>query len=154
MKGNRYYRSNTFRFRREYFGCYAWNFLVDPLEIGPGGAKILYYCNGLTVEEICDFTGYAKDDVTGFLASAEEMALIQTIPPRVDDKFFETGFYHDYCLSAPRAVFFEVTRKCNLRCRHCYTTSGVPDQVEVDRELIFHMLSDMAKNGIFQTLRG
>lgn len=145
----RYYRSDTYRFRREFFGCYAWAFFREPLEIAQGGANILRHCEGKTIAEICTATGYNVQEVRSFLIQAEKACLVQQTEPVLADRFFDSGFYREYCLSAPRAVFFEVTWRCNLKCRHCYTSSGGTSPKEVSTQSVIRMLDDMAENGVF-----
>lgn len=52
-------------------------------------------------------------------------------------------------LSAPIRVYFETTRVCNLRCRHCFNASGVKDSNEMNTEDIFRVLDGMRQDNVF-----
>ena len=49
----------------------------------------------------------------------------------------------------PFMVSYSITRKCNLKCKHCYSDSvdqSAPD--ELSTEEAFHLIDDLAKWGI------
>ncbi|HAW07594.1 MAG TPA: hypothetical protein DCW42_00220 [Bacteroidetes bacterium] len=52
-------------------------------------------------------------------------------------------------LSAPLRVFIDITHKCNLRCKHCFTDSGGINPTELSTEKIFDLLDQMKENGSF-----
>jgi radical SAM protein with 4Fe4S-binding SPASM domain len=39
-------------------------------------------------------------------------------------RFIENNFVSRDCLSFPRTIYWECTRKCNFNCIHCYSSSG------------------------------
>lgn len=58
-------------------------------------------------------------------------------------------------LSAPLKVFFNITKRCNLYCRHCYNKSGESDSPELPASVVLATLRELPKAGIFKvTLAG
>ena len=51
----------------------------------------------------------------------------------------------DFHLSAPLIVWIELTRKCNLRCKHCFITAGKPLEHELSLQEILLLLDDLKK---------
>src|SRR5262249_46771329 len=62
--------------------------------------------------------------------------------PRVD----LDGFH----LAAPAIAFVEVTNRCNLRCKHCYVSSGVARPNEMPTEMILRTLDELGEMGALQ----
>lgn len=52
--------------------------------------------------------------------------------------------------SAPSKVYFELTRNCNLQCKHCYNESGTALDNELTKFEIFKLLSDLKNAGTFE----
>lgn len=72
------------------------------------------------------------------------------------DNFFESniGRYIDKTkehdsISAPETVFFELTKKCNLRCGHCFNDSGIRAENELSLEEIFDIIDKLYDAGVF-----
>lgn len=55
----------------------------------------------------------------------------------------------DFHLASPLIVWFEVTRKCNLRCTHCYIDAGKPREDELSFEEVVWVLEDLKSAGVF-----
>jgi radical SAM protein with 4Fe4S-binding SPASM domain len=55
----------------------------------------------------------------------------------------------DFHLSSPLIVWFEVTRKCNLTCTHCYINAGRARQNELDFSEVIAVLDDLKRLGVF-----
>lgn len=52
-------------------------------------------------------------------------------------------------------VSLEITRKCNLRCKHCYSNSGIKRENELTFEEIKELIDDLAATGVLNiTLTG
>src|SRR3972149_12160647 len=51
----------------------------------------------------------------------------------------------DFHLSAPLIVWIELTRKCNLRCKHCFITAGETFMQELFFQENFFFLDDFKK---------
>jgi len=52
-------------------------------------------------------------------------------------------------LSAPLRVSLNVTRKCNLRCKHCFSDSGISDPNELTTQELFGLIDQMKGAGTF-----
>ncbi|GLY99624.1 radical SAM protein [Actinoplanes sp. NBRC 103695] len=52
-------------------------------------------------------------------------------------------------LSAPLIVWFEITRDCNLPCKHCYVEAGRPRRDELSTEEVFAVLDQLKAAGVF-----
>ncbi len=65
----------------------------------------------------------------------------------VNDPVFDLDGFH---LRAPAIVFVEVTNGCNLRCKHCYVSSGPTRPNEMTTREVFGLLDDLADMGVLQ----
>lgn len=52
-------------------------------------------------------------------------------------------------LSSPLRVSLNITRKCNLRCKGCFTDSGTPDPNELTTKELFNLIDQMKNAGTF-----
>jgi MoaA/NifB/PqqE/SkfB family radical SAM enzyme len=58
-------------------------------------------------------------------------------------------------LSAPLKAFFNITKRCNLHCTHCYNSSGEPDSPELELPHVLATLRELERRGVFKvTLAG
>jgi AdoMet-dependent heme synthase len=55
----------------------------------------------------------------------------------------------DFHLKSPLIVWFEVTRKCDLKCTHCYIDAGRPRANELAFSEVKVVLDDLKKLGVF-----
>lgn len=51
-------------------------------------------------------------------------------------------------LSAPFRVFYDITYKCNLRCKHCFTSSGVERTEELTTDEKLKLVEQLAELGV------
>lgn len=51
-------------------------------------------------------------------------------------------------LSAPVAVYYEITRECNLECAHCFTGSGRGKKAGLGTAEVFALLDSFARAGV------
>lgn len=51
-------------------------------------------------------------------------------------------------LSAPVAVYFELTRRCNLHCKQCFASCRQVDQAELSGDEVKHILLQLAAAGV------
>ncbi len=66
------------------------------------------------------------------------------------DRFIPVSFKperHDI-LSAPVRIYFELTEKCNLSCRHCFVSSSPLSKTGMSTSMIFFLLEDMKDAGV------
>ena len=54
----------------------------------------------------------------------------------------------DPILKAPLNVEWEITKACNLRCRHCYTSAGVKEREELQIHDVLHIIDHLDYVGI------
>jgi radical SAM protein with 4Fe4S-binding SPASM domain len=55
----------------------------------------------------------------------------------------------EFHLSSPLIVWFEVTRKCNLKCSHCYINAGKARPNELSFTEVEDVLRDLRATGVF-----
>ena len=51
-------------------------------------------------------------------------------------------------LSAPFRVFYDITYKCNLRCKHCFTNSGIEDKEELTLKEKIDLIEQLSDLGV------
>jgi MoaA/NifB/PqqE/SkfB family radical SAM enzyme len=56
----------------------------------------------------------------------------------------------DDCLSAPARIYFELTRKCNLRCKSCFNESSNALSNELSTKEILSILDQLNELGTFE----
>lgn len=52
-------------------------------------------------------------------------------------------------LYSPTRIYFELTRECNLRCSHCFNSSGNPMPNEMKTEEVMSCLEGLRKDNVF-----
>ena len=62
---------------------------------------------------------------------------------------YETGLCID--LEAPMFIWWDVTTRCNLRCMHCYSRSGLgnTNRDELSTEQATRLIEELASIGVF-----
>ncbi len=55
----------------------------------------------------------------------------------------------DFHLRAPLIVWLEVTRACNLRCRHCFVSASEPQPDELSTDQILSLLDELKVQKVF-----
>jgi radical SAM protein with 4Fe4S-binding SPASM domain len=70
---------------------------------------------------------------------------LEVEPYRLDTLPVQPGFH----LSAPLIVWFEITRSCNLSCKHCYIEAGKSRENELSTPEIFDALDQLKEAGVF-----
>lgn len=93
--------------------------------------------------------GYLFDNITGkikfvpekdFMTKTAELNAKKIIPKKLPENYF----------SAPSKVYFELTRKCNLRCKTCYNSAGTAIKKEIAKNKIFEILNELSSAGTFE----
>lgn len=59
---------------------------------------------------------------------------------------------NDFHFSAPLLVWIEITRRCNLRCEHCFVEGGPARNGEMPTSRILSLLDELAEMGIFSVI--
>ncbi|MFX0173462.1 MAG: radical SAM protein [Candidatus Hodarchaeota archaeon] len=57
-------------------------------------------------------------------------------------------------LSAPISILWEITHKCNLRCKHCLIDAGEPEQNEITLEELKVIIKQLAEMKVFKITFG
>lgn len=58
----------------------------------------------------------------------------------------------DFHFSAPLLGWIEITRRCNLRCPHCFVEGGERRNSEMSTERIMRLLDEWAEMGVFSVV--
>jgi radical SAM protein with 4Fe4S-binding SPASM domain len=58
----------------------------------------------------------------------------------------------DFHFAAPLLGWIEITRRCNLRCPHCFVEGGLPRRSELSTERILRLLDEWAEMGVFSVV--
>jgi len=66
-------------------------------------------------------------------------------PYLLEEIVIKQGFH----LNTPLLVWFEITRRCNLACPHCYIDAGQPREGELPNSEIFRLLDEMSSMGVW-----
>ncbi|MFZ3054633.1 MAG: radical SAM protein [Minisyncoccales bacterium] len=116
-----YFQRNLL-FRKEHFGILAL--------MGDGKRYLLNsrYFDSLKclhkkhhIDKCSNFSSKNGKDFLSFLLDKKIIGLKnKNIKPR----FIENSFISRDCISFPRTIYWECTRKCNFNCIHCYSSSG------------------------------
>lgn len=105
------------------------------------GATILNLCNGKR-------SYITKDEVTKIESNMEfPLDIVQDIPENVEAKFTTFDEYNNF-FSFADVVFLELTRGCNLRCKHCLNNSGVAEENQLTIEECYDLITKLSKAGI------
>ncbi|MCW5803561.1 MAG: radical SAM protein [Deltaproteobacteria bacterium] len=58
----------------------------------------------------------------------------------------------DFHFSAPLLAWLEITRRCNLRCEHCFVEGGEARNGEMSTARIMRLLDELAELGVFSVV--
>lgn len=58
----------------------------------------------------------------------------------------------DFHFAAPIMAWLEITRKCNLRCPHCFVEGGIARNGEISTAEILRLLDQWASMGVFSVI--
>ena len=104
-------------------------------------------CTGKTLEEIKSLSGLSKEEISDFLEIAVEKNIIQNECPSTIGKIVEFDTYIENSLIYPRFVALEITEKCNLKCKHCYSSAKTKDYNFLPKETVFTLIDDLSRGG-------
>ncbi|WP_270465240.1 radical SAM/SPASM domain-containing protein [Fusobacterium polymorphum] len=138
---------NRYKLNNEFFGGIVYDrtkkkeIYVDKLMYN----LMAIFNESLSLEEkqkaIKEITKYSKIDIIDIFRILIENKFIYT---NIDYSFNEIVPY----LSKPFRVFYDITYKCNLKCKHCFTNSGLQHVDELTLEEKLAMLEDFSSFGI------
>lgn len=95
-------------------------------------------------------------DVEDVYNPSNFVSLSREAPLKLNDTFFlnkmgrTININVNNCeISAPTTIFFEVTKGCNLKCRHCFNDSGDKDPEQLSFSEICSLIDELARIGLF-----
>ena len=126
---------NKLFFQKEFFGSRIYN----------AESQEEYFLNEKStyvVEKIISSDDKNKVNLSKFKGGlAKEELLTSDIIPIKNKR--------SYGLSSPQRISLNITRKCNLRCKHCFTSAGNADEDELTTEELFKLIDQMKEAGSF-----
>ena len=108
---------------------------------------IIKSCTGQSLEYIKSNTKLEENEILDFLKLALEKHIIQDKPPKSIGKIIETDVFVENSLISPRFVALEITQKCNLKCKHCYTSSKATNYKFLSKKAVFSLIDDLSTFG-------
>lgn len=69
----------------------------------------------------------------------------ELLPHKLEKIDVREGFY----LETPPLVWLEITRKCNLKCPHCYIDGGLKREGELSSSEIHNLIDELADIGVW-----
>lgn len=105
------------------------------------GATILNLLNGKR-------TYVTNEEMDKFEEKAEFPSdIINILPEKIVPKITSYDKYGDF-FSFADIAFLELTRGCNLRCKHCLNNSGVPEDNQLTYQECYGLIKELSKAGI------
>jgi AdoMet-dependent heme synthase len=93
---------------------------------------------------------FASGDI-GFYSDAVAPLLLQGTTQELLEvhRLQKLPIHEKFHLAGPLIVWFEITRSCNLPCKHCYVEAGKPRDGELTTPEIFSVLEQLKAQGVF-----
>jgi len=152
QRTTKYWLNPIYKFREEYWGLQAYHLIKPTYQITDDAVKVLQECDGKTLKEIVQQTGFEKSYVGELLNFVKTKELVIQSKPKRINKIITRCFKRPYCKSSPDGIFLEITHRCNLNCIHCYTNSGVSNidrTKELSTQQIKQLINDASRIGVF-----
>jgi radical SAM protein with 4Fe4S-binding SPASM domain len=67
---------------------------------------------------------------------------------KTNGKYVENKSLGRMTLSFPKIVYFEITNRCNLACKHCYSRSSPLEKDVLDKDTIKRFIDECAAHGL------
>lgn len=165
-------------FRRESVGGYLFNpYLLNEIALSNIELGILEHCNGyfslneitkLVSEEfslslnLADYYVYEAFDKFESYYAIKWRQQKQKPPELIPDsghswphpKITDCQARNVGMLSAPLSVLWEITRECNLKCKHCLIVAGKQEQNEMDLKEVKKIIDQLAAMKVFKITFG
>jgi radical SAM protein with 4Fe4S-binding SPASM domain len=150
--------------RAEYFGGFLMNqYLPSEMKLDHVRYGIACMCNGAyTLQEILDQLEHKLDHSRDYVNHLVNCCLqlfnkyhlldwreSKQDQPRIFDERVYSPVESQRHLSAPLGVIWELTRSCNLRCKHCFSNSGRREERECMTHEIKTTIDLLADHKIF-----
>ena len=108
---------------------------------------IIKSCTGKTIADIKSSTTLTEKEIQDFLKVAYEKNIIQEKRPQSVGRVIEATSFIKNSLISPRFVALEVTEKCNLKCKHCYTSAKATQCKFLPKETVFKLIDELSLYG-------
>ena len=156
-----YSLENFYTIRKEKNGGLIFKPYEFPIEVNNTGYEIILLLKEKkSFEEIADFLSKkynisketARKDLANFLEELGSLGVLFNSfkkQHKKNTKVKKDPIIKIKDLSAPLYVSWDCTNKCNLRCIHCYSSSGVGLSDELSTEEAKNLIEEMAENDIF-----
>lgn len=93
---------------------------------------------------------FANGDLDWYDDNAGPLLLKGTTRRELDEHRIDSFPVGDnFHLSAPLVAWVELTRACNLPCKHCYISAGRPRENELTTAEVLHLLDQLRAHGVF-----
>ena len=87
-----------------------------------------------------------KSNIEDVLEILRELAENEIITLNVEKQ--KQGKIPKNYLTAPFRVFYDITYKCNLRCKHCFTNSGIENDKELSLNEKINLIEHLYDLGV------
>lgn len=142
--------------RREYFGCLVYDRQrSDYIPFDQDATEIFARSLGETLDEIYRSLAarVSRKSFDTFIQLCSSIDLVKD--GRFQGVFLDSGLSDRIRhLSAPTKVFLQLTRYCNLACRHCWADAGAARPRELTILEVKHVLDQLAEMGCFKLQLG
>jgi radical SAM protein with 4Fe4S-binding SPASM domain len=152
------------RLRPERFGGFILNHYIPPeISLDHIRYKIAAMCDGAhslddiqyhLAENLDHSPEYIEKLITETLGQIEGRLMLYWREQPLDDPLelpapFDDSNGHEEYMTAPTSVIWEITRSCNLKCKHCFSSSGPRRQQELTTVEAKNMLDTLADHRVF-----
>lgn len=132
--------NNRFNLRKEFFGGILYdkvtkkNIAID--------SEIYSFLEAILNSNVSSI----DIDDKSIIESISQLFSIGVIKPNIDFvcQYKEENKDH---LTAPFRIFYDITYACNLRCKHCFTDSGIQRSNELSFDEKMHLIEEVKKLG-------
>ena len=131
--------------RREHFGTLILLSYWKRFRVDNKFFDILKYVHWKTLEEILALVNLNKEEIINFISDCKKKWIISNTPNKKQPRIIENEYISDDCLSFPRTVYRECTRKCNYKCIHCYSSSWVNTKGEIPFTIVKKLIDEISK---------
>ncbi len=142
-------RKKNLMIREEFFGLLIYD--KDSKEAywtNDSASKIIGLLEDKTAKEISKGAGLNLGITNSFLKKLNNLGLLGKNPapvlklnPEIEAKNF---------LRTPAKAYWIINKKCNLKCKHCFTDAGVSDKNELKFNEMKSILRQLKEMGVFQ----
>lgn len=133
---------------------YDYNNILNSYKINKIGVEIILMCNGENTlyDIINEFYKKYNDNyktiqvtITNFINNLKNINFIECL--QYKSKYLLNAYGSFYCYS-PISLAIEITKKCPLKCAHCYTNASPSNNISLEYDDIIKILDEANEIGI------